>query len=65
MILIDKPNAVHDICEGLMRVKYTFQSNSMLIEPIQLFAMIFVIFLVIIAFYTVELDLANKKKTKK
>jgi len=64
MIIIDKPNAVHDICNGLMRVRYNFKSNSMMIEPIQLFGMIFTVFLVIIIFYSVELDL-EKKKTKK
>lgn len=65
MIIIDKPNAVHDICNGLMRVKYNFAQNSMLLEPVQLFGMIFCIFLAIIIFYNVELDLENKTKTKK
>jgi hypothetical protein len=63
MIIIDKPNAVHDICNGLMRVKYAFPQNSMLIEIVQLFGMIFAVFVVIIIFYSVELDL-EKKKTK-
>jgi oligosaccharyltransferase complex subunit alpha (ribophorin I) len=33
-IRIVKPNAVHDICDGLIRVKYEFDSNTMMIEPI-------------------------------
>ena len=64
MIVINKPNAVHDICNGLMRVKYTFAPNSMMIEPVQLMCMIMVIFAAIIIFYNVEFDL-EKTKAKK
>jgi len=64
MLIINKPNAVHDICNGLMRVKYNFAPNSMLIEPVQLFFMILCIFAAIIIFHNVEFDL-EKKKSKK
>jgi oligosaccharyltransferase complex subunit alpha (ribophorin I) len=62
-IRINKSNAVHDICDGLIRVKYDFDnSTQLLIEPIQLTGLIFIIFLTLIFLNNTGFDLESKKE---
>jgi len=62
---IQKPNAVHDICNGLVRVKYQFDNQKMIyLEPLQLTALIFVLFIAMIVVSRTQFNLYATKQKK-
>ena len=57
-IVMKKLNAVHDMCEGNLKVTYNFNnSRDLLLEPVCMFALVFSVFLVIIIYSRIGFDL--------
>ena len=63
-VKISKKNAVHDLCDDTLRVKYTFDnSKDMALEPICMFAMVFSLFIICMILTRIGFDtgVPNKK----
>lgn len=61
-IKINKLNAVHEICDGPIRVKYEFDnSTTFYLEPIQLAGLVFLVFLSLMILSRLQFNLHSKK----
>lgn len=60
-IKINKLNAVHEICDGPIRVKYEFEKATFYLEVFQLAGLVFLVFLFLIIASRLELNLESKK----
>ena len=63
-VKISKKNAVHDLCDDTLRVKYTFDnSKDMALEPICMFSMVFSLFIICMILTRIGFDtgVPNKK----
>lgn len=59
---INMKNVVYELCDEKIRVKYKFnQATDLMIEPIQVFAMIMSLFLIAIVYVRVGLTLEKPK----
>lgn len=64
MIIIKKINAVHEICDSSIKVKYTFDNDSQIwLEPICMFALLFSLYFAAIIYSRVGLSLESKSLT--
>ena len=68
-IVMKKTNAVHEMCEGNIKVTYNFNnSRDLYLEPICMFALVFSVFLSIMVYSRLGFDLEAKsakvKETK-
>jgi len=62
MVTIRQSNAVHDLCDDIIRVKYLFNnSTSLYLEPAIVFAMVLSLYLVAMIYSRIGLDLKSKK----
>jgi hypothetical protein len=60
MLIIKKTNAVHEICDSTIRVKYNFTQNDLFLEPACMVALIFSLFLSAIIYSRIGLSLESK-----
>lgn len=66
MITIRQSNAVHDLCDDIIRVKYRFNtSRDLYLEPIQLFGILFTIYITAMIYMRTSLSLENKENKAK
>jgi len=62
MITVNKKNAVYELVDDIVRVKYTFNNSSdFYLEPAYVFAMVFSLYLVAMFYSRMGLSLENKK----
>jgi oligosaccharyltransferase complex subunit alpha (ribophorin I) len=64
-VIIRKKNAVHEICEGMVRVTYTFDNHrDLYLEPLCVFALLFALYLIAIIYSRLGLTLESKALKK-
>ena len=64
-LTIKKLNAVHELLDHTLRVRYTFNNErDLYLEPVFIFAMLFSLFFAAMIYSRIGLDLENVKKAK-
>lgn len=61
-VVISKQNVVHDLCDQALTVKYTFNSSNIYIEIFCISGLLFGVYLAVILYSNLEMDLESKKK---
>ena len=65
MVTIKKANAVHDLCDHTMTVRYHFNESNMYLDVFCVFALLFGLYMTMIIYSNLEMDLESKHGRKK
>ena len=60
MVTIKQPNAVYQLADDIIRVKYQFNNSGLYLEPLYLFSMLMACYLAAMVYSRLSLDLKNK-----